>query len=540
VRGIVYTKNTPKKARGWKQMLCTREYNREHAVEYAKRWAYERNPLFENYTGFGGDCTNFVSQCIFAGCCVMNFTETFGWYYISPTDRAPAWTGVQYLYNFLVNNTGEGPFAEEVDPEEIQLGDIIMLGNRDGVWYHSVIVTGFAPGSFLVAAHTNDEYNRRLDTYNYYMLRYLHIVGARVEIDGLDDCYLPLLEGRALMTDRLEIFGTAPDDIERDGMQNDTRRPAENGMPAPSRPETPLIELEPQFPIEMRPDATAPDSGMRDDGFGRGERDFIVDGMPPSGGTRGTQSGTRQDSATVASSGSGDGTAPETRVPQNSTVETPEAAMPEDRRAAPPAEPMETPETGMPQEQPPAVPEEGMPQEGAADTPDAAMPEEQAAPDTGMPPETEPDTEHKMLNIDMGPKDITRPVRPPASSPPSEMQPPGPDGVAGDSTGSSPTPDTGSSPGGQSTGRDISGPTAARQLERDTRMPQSGINAAGHRAGETIHGSGKVPQSGSAAATGAKPASTNASQAGKTSGYKDLDSLKSRGWSNRATRGGKK
>ena len=33
-------------------MLCTREYNREHAVEYAKRWAYERNPLFENYTGF--------------------------------------------------------------------------------------------------------------------------------------------------------------------------------------------------------------------------------------------------------------------------------------------------------------------------------------------------------------------------------------------------------------------------------------------------------------------------------------------------------
>ena len=66
----------------------------------------------------------------------------------------------------------------------------------------------------------------------------------------------------------------------------------------------------------------------------------------------------------------------------------------------------------------------------------------------------------------MGPKDITRPVRPPASSPPSEMQPPGPDGVAGDSTGSSPTPTPAAHRAGNRTGRDISGPTAARQQAR--------------------------------------------------------------------------
>ena len=45
--------------------------DRTRAVEYARRWALSRNPIFEDYTGIGGDCTNFVSQAIFAGTCVL-------------------------------------------------------------------------------------------------------------------------------------------------------------------------------------------------------------------------------------------------------------------------------------------------------------------------------------------------------------------------------------------------------------------------------------------------------------------------------------
>ena len=78
-------------------MLANIPYDRARALEYARRWALDRNPLFFNFTGRGGDCTNFVSQCILAGCCVMNFTRDFGWYYISVDDRAPAWTGVEYF-----------------------------------------------------------------------------------------------------------------------------------------------------------------------------------------------------------------------------------------------------------------------------------------------------------------------------------------------------------------------------------------------------------------------------------------------------------
>ena len=98
-------------------MLVTGTYRRERAVEYARRWAFARNPLFSDYTGIGGDCTNFVSQCLYAGGCQMNFTPVFGWYYISPEDRTASFSGVEYFYNFMTSNEGVGPFAEERDAD---------------------------------------------------------------------------------------------------------------------------------------------------------------------------------------------------------------------------------------------------------------------------------------------------------------------------------------------------------------------------------------------------------------------------------------
>ena len=88
--------------KGFLFMIAYKEYNRLRAVQYAKRWALERNPLFIDFAGRGGDCTNFVSQCILAGCCTMNFTPDFGWYYIDSNDRAPAWSSVEFLYDFLM------------------------------------------------------------------------------------------------------------------------------------------------------------------------------------------------------------------------------------------------------------------------------------------------------------------------------------------------------------------------------------------------------------------------------------------------------
>lgn len=181
-------------------MLVTTDYNRTQAVEYAQRWALSRNPLFENYAGIGGDCTNFVSQSIYAGSCVMNYTPTFGWYYISPTNRAPAWTGVQFLYNFLTSNESAGPFASEVNPGELELGDVIQLANEEGVYYHTVLVTGFDETGYLVSAHSNDALNRPLASYTNASARYLHILGIRMEIPDRyrPDCFRDFIEGRRI------------------------------------------------------------------------------------------------------------------------------------------------------------------------------------------------------------------------------------------------------------------------------------------------------------------------------------------------------
>ena len=186
-------------------MLLPIPYDRRRAVEYARKWALSRNPLFIDFTGQGGNCTNFVSQCILAGCGVMNYTETFGWYYISLTDRAPAWSGVDELYNFLTaappfarTNLGYGPYATDAKiSKQIDIGDVIQLANEEGDFYHTLIITGFRDGNTLVSAHTNDALDKPLSMYNYSSLRYIHIEGVRIEISE-DTCFSALIEGDSI------------------------------------------------------------------------------------------------------------------------------------------------------------------------------------------------------------------------------------------------------------------------------------------------------------------------------------------------------
>ena len=75
-------------------MIQLLPYNRRAAVAYAHKWAYSRNPAFYDFSEIGGDCTNFASQCLYAGTGIMNFTPEFGWYYIDATDRGTVFLGV--------------------------------------------------------------------------------------------------------------------------------------------------------------------------------------------------------------------------------------------------------------------------------------------------------------------------------------------------------------------------------------------------------------------------------------------------------------
>lgn len=185
-------------------MIITKPYLRERAVAYARAWALDRNPLFLNFTGRGGDCTSFASQCLLAGSCTMDFTPDFGWYYISPDNRAPAWTGVEYFYDFLTEqpafaaeNMGIGPFGREIRARELEPGDFIQLRNSTSDYYHTLVVTGFVPNDILICAHSDDALDRPLSTYGYTSLRLLHVDGVRAVVAD-DLCYENLLDGVSL------------------------------------------------------------------------------------------------------------------------------------------------------------------------------------------------------------------------------------------------------------------------------------------------------------------------------------------------------
>ncbi len=155
--------------------MTIREYDRIAAVNYAERWAFSRNPAYYDFSSLGGDCTSFVSQCLYAGSGIMNYPN---WYYRSSFDRSPSWAGVDELYAFLVTNDGTGPYAEEVYPGGIMDGDVVQLGRSDGTWYHTLLVVETEPVIY-VAAHTDDAYMRTLGSYDFFAARYLHIQGIR-------------------------------------------------------------------------------------------------------------------------------------------------------------------------------------------------------------------------------------------------------------------------------------------------------------------------------------------------------------------------
>lgn len=187
-------------------MIIAKQYNRERALEYALRWALSRNPLFYDFTGGGGNCTNFVSQSVLAGSLVMNPTPTFGWYYSSVNDRAPSWTGVEEFYEFLCGVgdfpqkfTRQGPFGVVVQRERVEIGDVVQLSNPQGVFYHSLLVSGFSEdGGILVCAQSNDALNRPLSTYTYATERFLHIEGINIEIFENNEYFSNLIEGLSI------------------------------------------------------------------------------------------------------------------------------------------------------------------------------------------------------------------------------------------------------------------------------------------------------------------------------------------------------
>ena len=163
--------------------MKVKEYNRKKAIEYASKWAYKRNPRYYNFDDIGGDCTSFISQCIYAGAGIMNYKKHIGWYYNSSSDRTASWSGVEFLYNFLRKNKGIGPRATKVNIDSLETGDIIQLKFLQDRFSHSLIIVdkkGNNLEDIYIATHTEDAYYRKLSTYTFKDIRFLHITGIGI------------------------------------------------------------------------------------------------------------------------------------------------------------------------------------------------------------------------------------------------------------------------------------------------------------------------------------------------------------------------
>ena len=227
-------------------MILEKEYRREQAVLYARRYALVRNPLFYTFEGIGGNCTNFASQSVLAGSCVMNFNDIYGWYYLSLARRSASWTGVEFFYNFMTTNEGVGPFGRDIRIDEAEIGDLIQLQNDEGRFYHTLVITKIEGNEIYICANSNDALDRPLSSYEYAALRVIHIDGVRYDTRYQIDCFDALYSPPGFTLPPKEEPGVPQEPNEAPGAE-----PSPPSMQQPS-------ETEPNAPPMEQPSETEP------------------------------------------------------------------------------------------------------------------------------------------------------------------------------------------------------------------------------------------------------------------------------------------
>lgn len=141
-------------------------YNRLQAVRYAEAWWNDYNPQFRS---FDVDCTNFISQCLYAGGIPMrqSGSRSTGWWYRGGNSTAALWSYSWAVAHSFRWHLEKGHIKTEVKPSAdlLSLGDVICYDfDGDGHWQHSTIVVAKdINGMPLVNAHTTNSRHRYWD-----------------------------------------------------------------------------------------------------------------------------------------------------------------------------------------------------------------------------------------------------------------------------------------------------------------------------------------------------------------------------------------
>jgi hypothetical protein len=150
---------------GIKARAAQTDYMWAAAVTYARKYAINYNPNFANYTpgtpsNFGGDCTNFASQNMYAGGIKMDGNylvpkEDFAWYSyrqpwgaFDPVSVSQTFRHVdsfrRHMYHYEYTSYYSEFYGNYRLFDFLQSGDLMFMDmNNDGTFDHSMTITGW-------------------------------------------------------------------------------------------------------------------------------------------------------------------------------------------------------------------------------------------------------------------------------------------------------------------------------------------------------------------------------------------------------------
>lgn len=153
----------------------SKNYSSSKAVSYARKWATKRNSAYASYPS---DCTNFVSQAVYAGGISMRkprtikhgVTQTTSYWYSKKHkftgttgrvsyeyDVSTSWMRVSDLYKYAISHGAKAISCSTLSSlqNKAKPGDIVQL-KKNGSWHHSIIITGGSKGNRTYCGHSRN------------------------------------------------------------------------------------------------------------------------------------------------------------------------------------------------------------------------------------------------------------------------------------------------------------------------------------------------------------------------------------------------
>jgi len=178
------------------------QYDRAAVYDYTSIWWNDRNPLYFDYSDYGGDCANFVSQCIIAGGInLLEGTDGNGF----GVDNYGTMPFCDYL-NLNLRNYQDTTVTYVVEgsayvPDEVTIGDVVIFGedNADN-WEHAMVVISDNGNDVGLAGHSSNVWGRSFwtelgystfDCATFYHIN--SVIGGDDDTDDPATVYWPIL-----------------------------------------------------------------------------------------------------------------------------------------------------------------------------------------------------------------------------------------------------------------------------------------------------------------------------------------------------------